>query len=356
MEAAERKEQPGDLVKFDIEKARKEGLNILIPTAVVETLSEFHQPVVEYVKLSPDPKDGDVYYHFESKLYPIAKQGLMKLSVCAGLAWDPMQTKRVDDRKDRNYIAYQAVGGVRKTDGSMVWFKAEYDLDFEVIEEELRAGYERKARDSGEKLTSDDDRKRYVDFCVNRDLLHKRKHKIALAESGAMNRVVRSLLGLKAGYTKQELGKPFVVARIVFKPDYSDPQIRRLMIQESIKSVTSVYGGEVYDYGRGGDAVEPIAVPVQENGTNLDAGGLDEKDFESGEDGAPDGLSHNEADFAALSVDEQVKTLVTLATRKGYDLKQLKKPIIKFTDQHRMDFFKKLNEMPDPRIDDEIPF
>lgn len=341
------------LVSFEIEKAKKAGMNILLPSTHIEGLSEFHHPVIDYVELSPEPAQGDVYFHSESGKFVPAKQGLMKLALCAGIMWNAAETKRTDNRQDRDYVSYQAVGGVRKADGSPVWLKAEYDMDFEVIEEELREQYEKtgkKNKKSGEELQD------YIDYCVKRDLLFKRKNKVKLCEAGAMNRVVRALLGLKAGYTQAELKKPFVVARIVFRPDYSDPEIRRIMLQKSMESVTGVYGpvapdAPSVDLSDVGPTIDVETLP----GTDEPISGKEEE-AEIPEPGGPDddldGLSHEEADFMAADKETQIDTLEKLSKRKGYDLKQLKRPINTFTKVNREGFFDKLMGMPD----DDIPF
>lgn len=344
--------QKKGLVVLEIEKARKAGMNLLLPSTHIEGLSEFHHPVIDYIELSPEPANGDVYFHSESGKFVPTKQGLMKLALCAGIMWNPAETKRTDNRQDRDYVSYQAVGGVRKADGSPVWLKAEYDMDFEVIEEELREQYEKtgkKNKKSGEELQD------YIDYCVKRDLLYKRKNKVKLSEAGAMNRVVRALLGLKAGYTKAELKKPFVVARIVFRPDYSDPEIRRIMIQKSMESVTGVYGPVAPDPSADPSDVEPAIDVETLPGTDEPISGKEEE-AETPEPGGPDddldGLSHEEADFMAADQETQIDTLETLSKRKGYDLKQLKRPINTFTKVNREGFFDKLMGMHD----DDIPF
>lgn len=325
------------VVLFEIEKAKKAGMNVLLPTTHIEKVSEFHAPVLDYVQLSPEPKDGDVYYHAEMKLFAPTKQGLMKLSGCAGIIWDPERTTRIDNRADRNYIAYQAVGGVKKADGTVIWIKQEYDMDFEVIEEELREQYQKKARDN-KQLTTEKARADYVNYCVKRDMLKKRKFKVRLCEAGAMNRVVRALLGLKAGYTRRELEKPFVVARIVFRPDYSDPKIRELMIQESIKSMTGIYGPPKQ---------EPIVLPCNEE-PEVNIEPAPDMPWETPEpsEEPTNGLSQEKADFLAVGEDEQVEILKILAERKGYDLRSLTKDLHDFTAKQREMFFDKLTGMP----------
>ncbi len=353
-------ETPGNeknsLVLLEIEKAKKAGMNMLLPSSVIEGLAEFHSPVIDYEQLSPEPTDGDVYFHTESGKFAPTKQGLMKLALCAGIIWDPVRHRRTDNRGDRNYVSFQAVAGVRKADGSLVWLPAEYDMDFEVIEDKLQKQYRKKANE--QKSKTEEQRQEYVDYCVRRDLLYKREHKVKLCETGAMNRVIRMLLvGLKAGYSKAELKKPFVVARIVFKPDYSDPQIRDLMIRRGIDSMTSIYGGEsageIHGEPLASDFsdITPLASDVSKMRQEKPKSPPQEND--EPEDKTGDGnITNAEADFMASDDSSQISTLKALAKRKDYDLKQLKRPLDKFTEAERKGFFDKLMGMPDS----DIPF
>jgi hypothetical protein len=252
-------------ITTELETYKKQGCNLLMPSTHIAGLSEFHQPIIETVTLSIDPNMGDVYAHDDAnasdekgnvnqgKKWRPTKQALMKLSVCAGVIWSPTESRRTDNGASREYIAYRAVGGIKKADGQPVFFSAEYDLDFEVMAEELRTLYEGKAKwlkkgkGKDERKATDEEKKEYVDYCVNRDLLQKRKNKLKLCEAGAMNRVLRMLLGLKQTYTTAELAKPFVMARIVFRPDFSDAAVRKQFVDASIKAMTGIYGPQALD-------------------------------------------------------------------------------------------------------------
>lgn len=221
----------------EIEWHRKNGSNLLIPFTKLEG-NEFYQPVIDEVYLSVE--QGDAYkrqdaYKDRPAKFALAFQGLNRLAVCAGVQWHPYETRRIDPANDRYYIAFQAVGGIRKADGSMVWHKASYDLDLEVIREEIEENHKATAK----KYNKGND---YVEFCTKRDWRQKRRHKHALAESGAKARVLRSILNVKNLYTAQELQKPFVVIRYIFQPPTNDPAVRRQLIDQSISAMQSVYG------------------------------------------------------------------------------------------------------------------
>jgi len=276
----------------------------------------------------------------------------MKLSVCGGIIWSVAETKRTDNRSDRNYVSFAAVGGIKKADGQPVFFKAEYDLDFEVIEEQLRESYEQKAnkykKDKTAKEKSD-----YVEFCVKRDLLQKRQHKLKLAESGAMNRVVREIFGLKNAYTKAELAKPFVMVRIVFRPDYNDKEVKKQLIAAHIQSMTGIYGKQVMDAAvQDSEPIDITPLPEEEQ----------EEEILPANDKEPDPHDSQAIDFEASSSEEQAKTIIQIGARKGYDLAgYLKrgglKNIEELTAGQKSGLFKHLLTLADvPNKDSDIPF
>lgn len=205
-------------------------VNMLVPTDKVRMISPYHMARMQVVRVSPNPEDGDVFKvgsrknqrgQWEDVLCP-SKVMLLKLSDAAGIIWNTPECKRLDNMQDRDYVAYQAVGGIRLPDGSFRAFKATKEIDMDVIEEEMRLEWDKKVAD-GKCKAEDMERK------LRSELVQFRKHKAARCETGAYNRVIRGLLSLKSQYTATELAKPFVVARIDFAPDYSDPEIRRKM-------------------------------------------------------------------------------------------------------------------------------
>lgn len=332
-------------VENEIQKARQSGANLLLPSTNIGELSDFHAPVVDSVYLSPNPKDGDVYpanYQDDCDEFRLAAQGLRKLSVCAGIMWHPQECGRIDNRSDRDYVSYRSMGGIRKADGVPVWWRGEYDLDFEVIEEELYEQYRQKCKNWKK---SDDVKQGYIKSSVKRDMLFKRRHRIKLAETGSINRVIRAILGLKNSYTREELSKPFVMVRIVLRPDYNDKEVRAKLADAAIKSMTGVYGVDTPPVNTPQDDIES---PTEENIIDVPAM-PDDETLPPKEDDEPT----EEEIFAGHSTDDQIKTLKDLAKKKGYKLSDLKFPVEQFTEKHRLDFFIMLNGMSD---EDDIPF
>jgi len=321
----------------ELDTYRQQNANILTPDIKIDgALSDFHKAVVEKVQLDSDPKTSDdVYYDNNAKGLVISGKGLSKLAGCAGIVWNFEQTRRTDNRSDKMYCSYQAVGGIKKPDGTIIWMKGEYDIDLEVLKEQLVEVYTAKAK-------KDKKDQAYIDYCVNRDLEQKRTHKVKLCETGARNRVIRALLGLKAKYTPKELSKPFVVARIVFQPDPKDPDVKKMMLAAAYQSITGIYG---------------LPAPTQKPGPEDDYidvphETIEPDDFpgDQPEDDSPEESSR--LDFENQSRDEQIGTLQNLMRKKGYDRSKLTHPLETFKETHRLKFFDALIEMPD----DDIPF
>lgn len=77
---------------------------------------------------------------------------------------------------------------------------------------------------------------------VNMTLL--RKPAAEKAMTGAINRVIRALTGLKGQYTRAELQKPFAIPRVTFAPDYTDPEVKRVLLSQGMSSMGSLFGAQ----------------------------------------------------------------------------------------------------------------
>src|SRR6185369_13154252 len=69
-----------------------------------------------------------------------------------------------------------------------------------------------------------------------------RKHGLRNCEARAINAAIRECgCGIKQKYTRAELAKPFVVVRVAFQPDFSDPDIKRMVTQQAMSGVSALY-------------------------------------------------------------------------------------------------------------------
>jgi hypothetical protein len=166
--------------------------------------------------------------------YGLAKVALDKIAGAAGISWDAAQSGRLDDGSDPHYCHYRAVGVVRLFDGQLRTLTGEVEMD---------------ARDGSpqiDEITKKAQASRNGPRDPSSQILELRKFLLRHAESKAKNRAIRGL-GLKTSYTKDELDKPFAVARVMFTGRTEDPELRRIFAE---KTAETFLGAQAHLYGR----------------------------------------------------------------------------------------------------------
>ena len=340
------------LEKFqaELEEYRKKNqYNVLVPTQTIQEISPFHKPVLEIVRINPDPKAGGEVYEvvLGSGSFSLRAVALNKIAFAAGIIWNAKNSGRTDDGNDPDIISYRAEAAVRKEDGTYMIRNAEYMLDLKVVGEEIRDSYEQKGqslmkekKQKNEKWT-EDDRKNYVEKSVKRDMLQKRKFRLQLASTGAMDRVIRLILGLKSTYRREELEKPFVVPKIAFSPDVSDPKVRDLLLRQGLDATNVLFG----------PSSERSMIDYQPEHGVIDVTPTGAEDEEKAPEKVPEPAQ--EKPFEEMDAKGQAEHLKKLMGKKGYDESKLKKPVDSFTDVERVKFHDRLKGMPDA---EELPF
>lgn len=227
-----------------IQELQKKNYNILLPMTTFASQNELFVPRLDIV--IPDIGGGDFYKQGSKKignswidLLAPSGQFLNKIASAANIQWHPDKSGHTVLERDR--AVYKAVGAVRQADGQWRVLADEYELDLEVIEEELRMEYKKKAKTEDFQKRMKKDGMDIEDY-IMRDLLQKRRHKLALAASGAMNRVIRKALTLRSTYPANMAGNPFAIARFDFQPDYNDPTVRRYASIAAIQAQNDLYG------------------------------------------------------------------------------------------------------------------
>ena len=329
-----------ELIKYEKAKA-----NIIGPKINVTELSKFHKIVIDSVMLSIDAASGDAYKHADAykgkpAQYVISGKGLQKLAVCAGITWNPTET-RITSISHR-YVAYTAVGFLRKSDGTPVGYQAESDIDIDVAEDEIEESYRLKAeswaKEGWFKKMGEDGQNAYIEAKKKKELNFRKKHKSKIAATDARSRVIRALLMVKKTYTTDELNKPFVFPRVILAPDYSDPEVKRMMLHASIHSMTNVFGQAP---AAPIPANEPIDIPAENY--NVQRVPDDDSDFLGA---SPEPDEHEEPPFEDLQKDDQVSMLSTMAIAKEYDMSELPTPVDKMDKRNRERFSKHLDGLP----------
>lgn len=227
-------------------------VNLLVPSQSVQQISPYHVLRVSEVKINPDPNGGEVFKvgsrGFGDKkedLLALAKPALRKISQAAGIIWSP-QGREIEH--SRNYVTYKAIGAIKMPDGTLDPYDAQKTIDLEaeeekVYESQLNKAYEysndKKKVEYLKGLTPE----QWAHHKTRSEMIQRRASMHERAESGAKNRVIRDILSVKSTYTPKELSKPFVVPRIDFSPDYSDPEVRAMMIQNGAQVYQSLFSG-----------------------------------------------------------------------------------------------------------------
>lgn len=192
--------------------------NVLLPIERADYIPPMTAVSLRVVQLDPRPNQGDVY---QSRSFcsaseaAITKRGLTKLWANAG--GQVLDSHRMDDGGDPHYCSWQVTGEITLMDGSKVRMTGSKEID-------LRDG-------SVEAQTMTD-----------KQLREARRHIMQMAESKAMNRMIRSVLSVKQKYTQDDLAKPFVVPKLIFMPDMSDPDVKRAVLAQQTGLTSLLYG------------------------------------------------------------------------------------------------------------------
>jgi hypothetical protein len=160
----------------------------------------------------------------------LGKVALDKIAGAAGISWDPLLSRRLDNGADPYYCHYKAVGRVRDYDGTVRILQGEVEIDAREGSpqvDEIRTKADRRAkRDNREN-----------DGGASQ-ILELRKFLLRHAESKAKNRAIRSL-GVRTSFDRKELEKPFVVAKIQFTGETSDPELKPIFAKSIADSFTN---------------------------------------------------------------------------------------------------------------------
>ena len=266
-------------------QSKYQNCNLLIPSATSMQINPFYKCTVMQVVADTSEGSGDIFKVGNTKvgedkngkgiyadLFSPAKPLLMKLATAAGIQFHPEYTTVV--KENQNTYVGKAYGAVRLPDGTFKTHmetkrvclddeEAKYRLEF--IDKSIMGIHDWKAARSAadmfkgewhedpEKLNqwnkpekyyviADCDREKYIErsMLVNMTLL--RKTASEKAQTGAILRVIRALLGIKGAYQLQELKKPFAVPTVTFSPDYSDATVRQAMLQQGMSSMGNMFG------------------------------------------------------------------------------------------------------------------
>lgn len=266
-------------------QSKYQNCNLLIPAATSVQINPFYKCTVMEVVADTSEGSGDIFKAGNAKVgedpngkaiyadvFSPAKPLLMKLATAAGIQFHPEYTTVV--RENQNTYVGKAYGAVRLPDGTFKTHmetkriclddeEAKYRLEF--MDKSIMGIHDWRAAKAAEEMfkgewkedpeklnqwnkpekyyvIADCDREKYIErsMLVNMTLL--RKTASEKAQTGAILRVIRALLGIKGTYQLQELKKPFAVPTVTFSPDYSDATVRQAMLQQGMSSMGNMFG------------------------------------------------------------------------------------------------------------------
>ena len=266
-------------------QSKYQNCNLLIPAATSVQINPFYKCTVMEVVADTSQNSGDIFKVGNTKVgedrngkaiyadvFSPAKPLLMKLATAAGIQFHPEYTTVI--RENENTYVGKAYGAVRLPDGTFKTHaetkriclddeESKYRLEF--MDKSIMGIRDWRAANSAaemfkgewkedpEKINqwgkpekyyviADCDREKYIErsMLVNMTLL--RKTASEKAQTGAILRVIRALLGIKGTYMLDELKKPFAVPTVTFSPDYSDASVRQAMLQQGMSSMGNMFG------------------------------------------------------------------------------------------------------------------
>lgn len=268
-------------------QSKYQNCNLLVPAVTSVQINPFYKCTVTEVNADTSENSGDIFKVGNIKIgednngkavyrdtFSVAKPLLMKLATAAGIQFHPEYTTVF--RENENTYVGRAYGAVRLLDGTFKTHaetkriclddeEARYRLEF--MDKSIMGITEWKAAKAAEgmfkgywketsetrtynnreypvkKFVIDDcDREKYVERSVLVNMTLLRKTASEKAQTGAILRVVRALLGIKGTYSQEELSKPFVVPAVTFAPDFNDPTVRNAMLQQGMNSMGNMFG------------------------------------------------------------------------------------------------------------------
>lgn len=223
-----------------------EKYNLLGNTEVMVEVPDIKSPVVQAVRLDPDPQKGDVYIQQKAKkeytdkrgnyypatpnLYAITKNGLKKLADGAGIKM--VSSEHVIPSTCQKCVAVNQNSGKVVQCGSCKNKDVAYRVTISVPQL------------TGEVLLVEDTHETIVENVTPGMTANQRaefmKHMPQICEAKALNGAIRTALHIKGTYTLEELQKPFVVAYLV--PNLNHDSVKKAAIESMFPSVQRLFG------------------------------------------------------------------------------------------------------------------
>lgn len=290
--------------------AQRNNYNLAIPFVETQQINPFYKMSVSLLYADTDERASQVFKvgsrsignNRWEDLYSLTKPFLQRLATEAGIQFGPGAGDVT--KMDENTWKASAFGAIRLPDGSVRTSNNFKVIDLATEEKKYRMAYEEKAErgisdykaatDASKKYTgewidtgrtndkgypiklymvSEQERGKYIENSLLDAMTQLRANAPQKAATGAILRVIRDLLGIKGTYTINELKKPFAVARTSFSPDYNDPMVKQLLLQQAMQSVGNLFGNVQ-------PVVQTISIPVADDEVEIPVDVCEEGQFQ----------------------------------------------------------------------------
>lgn len=247
---------------------QRNNYNLAIPFVESQQINPFYKLSVSLLYVDTSDQASQIFKvgsrflgnNRWEDLFSLTKPFLQRLATEAGIQFGPGSGDVV--KMDENTWKASAFGAIRLPDGSVRTSNNFKVIDLVTEEKKYRLAYEEKAEKgiADERAAkavagkyagawqqnvffiAEQDRGKYIENSLLDAMTQLRANAPQKAATGAILRVIRDLLGIKGTYTIAELKKPFAVARTSFSPDYNDPVIKQMMLQQAMQSVGNLFG------------------------------------------------------------------------------------------------------------------
>lgn len=228
------------------QKYTPEKYNLLGNTDVMVKVPDIKSPVIQAIRLDPDPRKGDVYVQQKSKeaytdkkgnyhpatqnLYAVTKNGLKKLADGAGIKM--VSSEHVIPTTCQKCVAVNQNCGKVVQCGNCSNKDVAYRVTISVPQL------------TGEVLLVEDTHETIVENVTPGMTPNQRseflKHMPQICEAKALNGAIRTALHIRGTYTLEELRKPFVVAYLV--PNLNNEDVKKAVIKNMFQSAGNLFG------------------------------------------------------------------------------------------------------------------
>ena len=221
---------------FEMEKP-KDPTYVPLPIGSPKVINPYCRIIKTKVKVDTNEEIFPYENMFENQKEPhfgLRKNGLFRIANAAGVRWESSELLETSSI----HVIYKACASFRGMDGMFTPYYAMSELNIPAEEKKIRDRFLKMAYDYKDTKTEESIKffenttpEEWAMGQANLQINVLRNSKIAIAETRAKTRLIRTILGLKSGFTMRELEKGFTVERVDFRPDIHDPEVKKMFLE-----------------------------------------------------------------------------------------------------------------------------